>query len=345
MKIGNNRKSFYQWELNQFIVDEDFKIDDEVNFSSIKTREALVVKVKDKNNTLIAEVPNILLQDYHPIYVYWIVLNETGEYVQKEAKFEVIKRPRPQDYVYTETEIWSYSELEQRVKILEKSGTSPEAIGQAVEEYLKENPVEVDLTGVVKSVNGEAPDENGNVEITIPEGSSGGISILGTAEVGQTIKVSAVDENGKPTEWEAVNFPGVNKKLRKVADISIDQAEMPVGVEITQDMDGNPLALKEFIVWTDVSSSVSYCMVYFNGYQSGVRVKNSGSMTYYKCFKEFVVAHGDILNPGIAISNSFYPQGMAIYLTDGIITSIKYGYSNIQITKGTYFRVFEVIDE
>lgn len=25
--------------------------------------------------------------------------------------------------------------------------------------------------------------------------------------VGQTIKVSAVDENGKPTEWEAVDFP------------------------------------------------------------------------------------------------------------------------------------------
>ena len=47
-------------------------------------------------------------------------MDESGEYVQKEAVFEVRKRPRPQDYVYVETEIWSYSELEQRVKILEK---------------------------------------------------------------------------------------------------------------------------------------------------------------------------------------------------------------------------------
>lgn len=37
-------------------------------------------------------------------------------------------------------------------------------------------------------------------------GTTSGIDITG-AEVGQTIRVTAVDENGKPTEWEAVDFP------------------------------------------------------------------------------------------------------------------------------------------
>lgn len=32
-------------------------------------------------------------------------------------------------------------------------------------------------------------------------------SPVSTAEVGQTIKVKTVDENNKPTEWEAVDFP------------------------------------------------------------------------------------------------------------------------------------------
>lgn len=32
-------------------------------------------------------------------------------------------------------------------------------------------------------------------------------AVTNTATVGQTIKVSAVDENGKPTEWEAVDMP------------------------------------------------------------------------------------------------------------------------------------------
>lgn len=49
-----------------------------------------------------------------------------------------------------------------------------EQIARAVEDYMGEHPVEVpepDLTGVVKSVNGKTPDENGNVEITIPDSS------------------------------------------------------------------------------------------------------------------------------------------------------------------------------
>ena len=37
----------------------------------------------------------------------------------------------------------------------------------------------------------------------------GGLTVTNTAAVGQTIKVSAVDENGQPTEWEAVDMEGV----------------------------------------------------------------------------------------------------------------------------------------
>lgn len=130
--------------------------------------------------------------------------------------------------------------------------------------------VAIEITGgTVKTVNGTAPDQNGNVEITIPdsggnvaydeaqnlteeqkaqarenigaqpagkyltevpegyaktediptdehiidliaenapESSGGGIAVTG-ATVGQTVKISAVDENGVPTAWESVGFP------------------------------------------------------------------------------------------------------------------------------------------
>lgn len=36
------------------------------------------------------------------------------------------------------------------------------------------------------------------------------IPVPETAEVGQTIRVAAVDETGKPTDWEAADFPGGN---------------------------------------------------------------------------------------------------------------------------------------
>lgn len=38
----------------------------------------------------------------------------------------------------------------------------------------------------------------------VPE--SGGIEVTG-ASVGQTIVVKAVDDNGKPTEWETADLP------------------------------------------------------------------------------------------------------------------------------------------
>lgn len=70
-----------------------------------------------------------------------------------------------------------------------------EQIADAVEEYMNEHPVEVpdvDLTGVVKSVNGKTPDANGNVEITV---SGGNINpVPKTDDMTQPV---GVDANGR----------------------------------------------------------------------------------------------------------------------------------------------------
>ena len=72
-----------------------------------------------------------------------------------------------------------------------------------------------DEIGGVKADPAEATDtqpvrigEDGKL-YTAPGGGVSGdyIPIPDTAEVGQTIAVKAVDENGNPTEWEAADFP------------------------------------------------------------------------------------------------------------------------------------------
>lgn len=59
---------------------------------------------------------------------------------------------------------------------------------------------------MVQSVNNQKPDENGNV--TVEAGSGGGDIALGItgATVGQIAKITAVDDAGKPTAWEAADF-------------------------------------------------------------------------------------------------------------------------------------------
>lgn len=90
---------------------------------------------------------------------------------------------------------------------------SDEQIKNAVENYLDENPIGVDL-----SVTG--------------------------ATVGQTVTISAVDENGAPTAWKAVDFPsGGAGTWKKIVDFSI--TEEVSTFSINQDLWGSPINIFE----------------------------------------------------------------------------------------------------
>ena len=68
------------------------------------------------------------------------------------------------------------------------------------------NPNALTFTGAVNATY----DGSTAVSVEIPSGGSGGTDIslgLTSAAVGQTIKVKAIDESGKPTAWEAANMP------------------------------------------------------------------------------------------------------------------------------------------
>ena len=92
--------------------------------------------------------------------------------------------------------------------------------------------------------------ENPLLNLGIPQGAdgqgggSGGTDIslgLTSATVGQTIKVKAVDANGKPTAWEAAES---GEKWEKIAEIIIpDGAEESNALTIDKDINGQPFAL------------------------------------------------------------------------------------------------------
>lgn len=85
--------------------------------------------------------------------------------------------------------------------------------------------------------------------ISIIGGGSGTDISLGltSASVGQIIKVKAVDENGKPTLWEAAEM---DEDFELINEITV--AEDVGSLTISVDKDGNPFELKEAVVlsWT-----------------------------------------------------------------------------------------------
>lgn len=141
-KIENGRLSFWQWDTNQRLIVEDASIT-EVHFCNRTGDCSLVCEVYEESGKRLVNVPNILLQDNWTIRVYAYCAN----YTKIEEKFIVFTRSKPADYVYTETEIKNYEDLVERINQIEENGISDEKINGAIERYLDENGIEVDLTG------------------------------------------------------------------------------------------------------------------------------------------------------------------------------------------------------
>ena len=103
-------------------------------------------------------------------------------------------------------------------------------------------------------------DNEGNVtEKDIPEGSADkSLGITGT-DIGKTIVVKAVDENGKPTEWEAVDMPsggsGGGETWRLLNSV-VTEEDVDV-LSVTADSDGKPFSLKKVKVFARIRGNTS----------------------------------------------------------------------------------------
>lgn len=117
MQIEGGRAAFYQWDVNQRLEVDNPEIR-EVHFTNAVTSPALVCVVYEENGVHYANVPNILLQQFWPIQAY----GYCGSRVRDVCVCKVIRRERPADYVYTETEVKSFDALEERIKSLEEGG-------------------------------------------------------------------------------------------------------------------------------------------------------------------------------------------------------------------------------
>lgn len=103
----DGRNELYRWDLDRQIAVSDPTIT-QVHFCNKTDDCSLVVEVKDGK----ANIPNILLQDAYPIRVYAYC----SKYTKVEAIFKVRDRTKPSDYLYSETEVITITELTERAE-------------------------------------------------------------------------------------------------------------------------------------------------------------------------------------------------------------------------------------
>lgn len=144
--------ALYQWEKGRKVLvtpAPNTKVTS-VQFAHHGDKEALAVAPRDEDGITVADIPNILLQSGQDIIAYVVDAGEGSVETTGHSIFRVVPRPKPGDYIYTETEVLNWESLDKRVTALEQNGTGS-------------------VSGAVKTVNGVSPDENGNVDVAVPQ--------------------------------------------------------------------------------------------------------------------------------------------------------------------------------
>ena len=104
--IYDGREKFYQWDQDRKIIVDDKTIK-EVHFANCLCPTAKVCEVYELDGLLVVDVPNVLLTEYMDIRVW----GYDGGMTKHNATFEVVRKPKPDDYIYTETECRTFDAI------------------------------------------------------------------------------------------------------------------------------------------------------------------------------------------------------------------------------------------
>lgn len=113
----------YQWDTGRIVrvvPDENVKVH-EVHFSTKRMDYAYVLKTYIIDGVTYCAIPNIILQQSNRLLCYEVCENSDGEETIANTYFDIIKRNRPEDYVYTEQDHFTIQALSNRVDKLEES--------------------------------------------------------------------------------------------------------------------------------------------------------------------------------------------------------------------------------
>lgn len=147
INLDDSRNELWQWDTGRYLnlPDTDAK---EVHISRGGMRSARVVKIQEQK----AVIPDGLLVFGGRLFVYIVQASVTGEMTVYEKWFDIRRRPKPDDYIYTDDEIRQWEWLEERLSKLESNSvvTSHETLSGR--DAADQHPISA-ITGLTTALN------------------------------------------------------------------------------------------------------------------------------------------------------------------------------------------------
>ena len=139
LTLNDGRSELYQWDTGRKL---SVAVDcNQVHYSNKVFGRSIDVDVVDG----VAIIPDILLQSDKELTAWAFVGTPENGYTKISKTFRVNRRNKPADYVFTPPEQTTLGELVERLQKIEET-QDPDAIKNAVEDYLNANPVKPGAT-------------------------------------------------------------------------------------------------------------------------------------------------------------------------------------------------------
>jgi hypothetical protein len=139
LTLNDGRNELWQWDTGRKLtVDADCS---QVHFSNKVFGRSIDVDVVDGT----AAIPDVLLQVDNELIAWAFVGTPENGYTKISKVFKVNKRNKPADYVFTPPEQTTLGQIMKRLDRIEES-QDPDAIKNAVDDYLANNPIQIDET-------------------------------------------------------------------------------------------------------------------------------------------------------------------------------------------------------
>lgn len=139
LTLNDGRNELWQWDTGRTLtVDSECS---QVHFSNKVFGRSIDVDVVDG----VASIPDVLLQTDKELTAWAFVGTPENGYTKISKVFKVNKRNKPADYVFTPPEQTALGEILERLDDLEAM-QDPDAIKNAVEGYLDNNPIHIKET-------------------------------------------------------------------------------------------------------------------------------------------------------------------------------------------------------
>lgn len=118
------RKFLYQWDINMRLELENIPPGTQIDFDNVgdENAGALPILTYEEDGAVYADIPNKLLMSPGTLVVYAYLFDAERGYTKLKKSFVVIKRSKPENYVYSETKVMTWNQLDERIKALEKGG-------------------------------------------------------------------------------------------------------------------------------------------------------------------------------------------------------------------------------